>query len=287
MSFKKRAINVMFVPAGGKAEVLDLSGLRCEALVQNAGGNMMMGTLQLRVFGMKDSDMNRYATNGLNATAVKGDQIMVSAGDEGGIIRQIFSGTIFGAYSDFQTAPDVCFNVAARAAFLHKVMPAAPNSYKGSVDVATVIGSLAKQMGFAFKNNGVTAKISNPYLYGALIDQIEQIAHASSTICSIENDTICIWPNKGLKDDHVIDISADTGMAGYPEWQPATIKIKTEFNPEITNGRKARLTSIIPRANGEWVVQNMMHDLSTNTPDGHWFTVANLTQQSLYISWNQ
>jgi len=41
-------------------------------------------------------------------------------------------------------------------------------------------------------------------------------------------------------------------------------------------GRTINLTSIIPKANGKWVIFESTHELSTLTPDGPWFTTVKL-----------
>ncbi len=287
MSFRQRAIRIRFilVDSGGN-EVIDLTDHRCDAIVQNPGGGINVGMLQLRVYGMKQTDMNILSTNGLHPLAVKQNEVFVSAGDVGGNIQQIFSGTINAAYVDYSDMPNVSFNVQAVSGFYHQIAPIAPNSYKGAVDVASVIQSITKSMGFAFQNNGVTAKVKDQYLPGTAIQQIKRIAEASSTIVSIENNTVTIWPNGSYRDSDVVDISPSTGMVGYPMFTPYGITVKHEFNPHVVIGRKVNVTSSEARASGGWATQFVTHELSTLAPNGPWFTTMNLTENTLYVSWN-
>ncbi|WP_019573363.1 baseplate hub protein [Curvibacter lanceolatus] len=288
MTFVKRAIKLSFKLASGSlpngADTLDLEGHRVEAIIDNPGGGLAVGSLNMRVYGMRLADMNTFSTDGLNALAVRGDSVTVSAGNEGGQIHQVFEGTITAAFIDFAGIPDVAFNVQAQAGFLFKVKPAAPNEGKGTVDVAAKIQTIAASIGFGFKNNGVTSQLSNQYLYGTAIDQIRTLADAARIACNIENGIVSIWPNNGLSDSTILSISPDNGMVGYPAFTPTGIAVRAEFRPEMQLGRTVRVKSLIAKACGDWKVQSMRHELSTMTPGGPWFSTCSLTQSGLYVS---
>jgi hypothetical protein len=291
MSFVERAIDVQFMLAEGTLQddnnVVTLTGHRCEALISNPGGDNMVGSLQLRVFGMKAADMNKFSTAGANPMSYKNNVVKVSAGDVGGQIRQVFEGTIIRSAINYNTATDVSFNVTAVSAFFAQVAPTSPNSYKGEVDVATVIGALAKSIGYSFFNNGVSVRLSNQYLSGSAIDQIKTIANAARIPVCIENGAISIWPNDGTRDGLIIALSPESGLVGYPEFTDIGFAVRSLFNPDIQNGRKLAISrSQIEKANGNWVAQTVMHELSTLAPNGPWFTNTNLIQQGLYVSIN-
>jgi hypothetical protein len=291
MSFVERAIDVQFTLAEGTLQgdnnIVTLTGHRCEALISNPGGDNMIGSLQMRIFGMKAEDMNKFSTAGANPMSYKNNIVKVSAGDVGGQIRQVFEGTIIRSAINYNTAPDVSFNVTAVSAFFAQVAPTSPNSYKGEVDVATVIESLAKSIGYAFFNNGVSVVLNNQYLSGSAIDQISTIANAARIPVCIENGAISIWPNDGTRDGLEVDLSPETGLVGYPEFTDIGFAVRSLHNPDIVNGRKVRVRgSQVEKANGRWVTQTVMHELSTMAPDAPWFTNANLIQQGLYVSIN-
>ncbi|ANI16655.1 hypothetical protein A9C11_22985 [Pseudomonas citronellolis] len=152
MSFVTREIELTFrLPDGALndrgQDKVSLRGHRVELILAQSGGILTLGELQLRVFGMKMTDMNKFSTNQLHALAVRGADISVSAGDLIKGIKKIFDGTMIAGVVNYSGAPDVAFDLNARPGYLFQVAPAAANSYEGSTDVATIIEALAKQMG--------------------------------------------------------------------------------------------------------------------------------------------
>ena len=124
MTFKQRELGVQFILRkgaldDGQSTILDMSGHRAEAIIDNPGGGLAIGMLHMRIFGMRLSDMNSFSTDGLNALAVRGDQVTVTAGDVGGRVQTVFEGTILSAYIDFGASPEVAFTVSAQIGRAH------------------------------------------------------------------------------------------------------------------------------------------------------------------------
>lgn len=286
MTFAKRKINLSFTSADGS--VVNLSGLRCSAIITNPGGNTAFGQIQLRVYGMTLEQMNQYSSSGSNMVAVQNQSVTVFAGNEGGAMNEVFSGTLISSFIDLSHQPEVCFVCAAVAGYYNKAAPSAPNTYQGAQNAEDIIASLVGLMGspWSFNNpNKAHAVLQNQYLSGSIIDQIQTVARNASFPMAIENNTVTIWPNDGTRDDVVIEVSSLTGMVGYPSYWEAGFVVKTEFNPVITTGRTINLTSGLPKANGSFPVQYVTHELSTLTPDGPWFTVSKLSP-SVYVAKN-
>lgn len=292
MTFRQRALKMRLTMregalSDGVSSSVELTGHRAEAVITNPGGGLSVGLLALRVFGMKLSDMNSFSTDGLNALAVRGDSITVSAGDVGGRIQQVFDGTITSAYIDFGAQPEVSFNVQAQAGFLYKVRPAPPNSYEGTVDAALVIESLAKSIGFAFENNqGVSRMLSNQYLSGSVIEQIHAVANAAGIAHSIENGVVAIWPADGTRSDQVVQLAPGRGLVGYPSFTPTGIAVRAEFNPDVVLGSWVEVDTSLAKAKGKWRTQAVTHELSTLMPGGPWFSTCQLTKSGLYVARN-
>ncbi|WP_211629283.1 baseplate hub protein [Paraburkholderia nemoris] len=260
----------------GGSQRLDLARHRVHVTISNNGGGMAMPTLSLRIFGMKLADMGALATRGLTGLAVNGDQVSVMAGNVGGLLNAVFTGTIYSAVPDFSGTPEVSFVVSATSGFLHRIQAAPANSFPGTQDVASIIGGLAQQAGFAFRSHGVTAKIAGQYLSGTVMDQIERVAAASQTIVLLDQQVMHIWPNGGAPDFPAITLSPQTGRSGYPTFTATGIEVKCEWHPALLFGTKATVQSMVPMASGEWQVMRADHELSTLTPDGAWFSVLNL-----------
>lgn len=284
MTFAIRQINLQFTQVDG--ETINLQGLRCMATITNPGGNSAFGQLQLRVYGMTLAQMNELSSDGANMVAVQNKSVTVTAGNEGESLEQVFSGTIISSYIDLSSVPDVCFTCAAVAGYYNKAAPSAPNTYKGAQNAEDIISALAQSIGYAFENvNNAHAVVQNQYLSGSVVDQMQAVARAASFPLVIENKTVTIWPNNGTRDDVVIDLSAETGLVGYPSYWEAGFTVKSEFNSSIAIGRMINLTSQLPKANGQFPVQFVTHELSTLTPDGPWFTTSKLSP-SVYVATN-
>lgn len=270
MSFKERQINLQF--SNGDS-TLSLEGLRCNAMITNPGGYNAFGQLQLRVYGMTLDEMNQYSSVGSNMVAVSNFSVVLSAGNTGENIAQVFSGTLIRSFIDLSGTPEVAFVCSAIAGYYGKATSAAAGSWPGAQNAEDIIASLAAQIGFGFSNkNSAHAILTDHYEYGSVIDQIQGVARAAVIPIAIENGAVSIWPNSGTRDNVVIGISPDNGLVGYPAYWEVGFNIKCEFNPNITNGRVINLTSSLPKANGLWPIQNVTHELSTLTPDGAWFS---------------
>lgn len=284
MSFAVRQINLQFTSANGKT--LKLEGLRCSAVITNPGGNSAFGQLQLQVYGMTLDQMNEYSSTGSNMVAVQDQSVTVTAGNQNGSLNQVFSGTLISSFIDLSNVPEVSFVCAAVAGYYNKAAPSAPNTYEGSQKAEDIIAALAGQIGYAFENkNGATAVVQNQYLSGSIIDQMQAVARAASFPMIIENKTVTIFPNNGTRDDIIIEMSAETGLVGYPSYWEAGFVVRSEFNPIITIGRIINLRSQLPKANGKFPIQYVTHELSTLTPDGPWFTTSKLSP-AVYVPVN-
>lgn len=284
MTFAFRQINLQFTSANGKT--VKLEGLRCSAVITNPGGNSAFGQLQLQVWGMTLDQMNEYSSTGSNMVAVQDQSVTVTAGNQGGSLNQVFSGTLISSFIDLSNPPEVSFVCAAVAGYYNKAAPSAPNTYEGSQKAEDIIRALAGQIGYAFENkNGATAVVQNQYLSGSIIDQIQAVARAASFPLIIENKSITIFPNNGTRDDIVINLSAETGLVGYPSYWEAGFVVKSEFNPIIAIGRVINLKSQLPKANGKFPIQYVTHEISTLTPDGPWFTTSKLSP-AVYVPVN-
>ncbi len=273
MTFAQRQINLQF---SDQTQTLNLEGLKVQAIISNPGGDNMHNFLELRAWGMSLQQMERYSSTGSQTIAIEQKSVRVSVGNVGSPVTQVFGGTIVRSALDFTQAPNVCLAVSGVAGYYYKGTPAPANSFKGSHNAEDIIAGLAKAAGLTFVNNGAHAVLQNQYLYGSLVDQMRTVAQAAAFPLSIEHDMVVIWPNDGYRDNTVIDIGPDTGMVGYPMYYRAGFLVKSEFNPELLLGRQVRVTSSIKSASKTWPILGVTHELSTQDPDGPWFSTVML-----------
>jgi hypothetical protein len=305
MSFTKRLLTAQFTLGQGVfgqdgQNQLNLSNLRMSVRIDRAGG-MAMAQLSLDVWGMRLSDMNTLSTLGLVATTLRKNTVLVQAGDEGGMTT-VFSGTIFDAYVDLSCQPDVRFHVNASSGLLDAVAPATPSSWKGAVNVTTILSTLAKKMtspmtgkvGVPFENNGVSVVLHDQYLHGSLRDQaLQAVENAGIYWNGLEDGTLAIWPPGKSRNGSVPLVSATTGLQSYPAYQSLGISFTTLFNPAIRFGgqvnvqssqllikqnviaKDGNITSAVNTSgSGIWVINMLNHRLETLLPHGDWFSDA-------------
>lgn len=279
MTFVQRALEVTFglsadapvksFDGSGGANELTLSGLRMSSRIQKAGGPSDC-TMDLTVYGMTKSQMDQLSTLGMQINLVPKNTVVLLAGDKDTGMTTVFSGYILAAYADYKAQPEVAFRVTAHAGLPQSVISTTPTSIKGSADVAETMSGLAGRMNLIFENNGVSGKISSPYLSGSLRNQAQVFAEAAGISMLIDLGTLAIWPRNGNRNGDAVEVSKNTGMEGYPTYTAYGIMIETLFNKQIQFGKLIKVVSTLKPANGEWSVYGLNHSLDCQVPGGKW-----------------
>lgn len=279
MSYVRRIINLQFKLGKGSfgadgADTVDLTGLRASVNIAKSGG-VSMSELDMRVYGIPLPIMNQLTIlNKLRYTDARFNTVTVSAGDEESGVAVCFTGIISEAWADGSAAPDVAFIIKAQTGLLEAIKPVAPVSYKGSVDVATVMSGIAAQMQpiRSLENSGVNIQIADPYLTGTLRDQALSVARAAAINMLIDDTVLAIWPYGLARNGQVAAINAQTGMVGYPAFTQNGIRVTTLYNPSLVFGRTVEVKSDLDPANGRWVIASINHALDSELPGGKWFS---------------
>jgi len=281
MTFAKRALEITITLGSGQyGDVLGasktMSNHRATVEIQTAGGTQQ-GSLYAQIYGLPLSDMNQLTQIGPYSNIVRtGNTISIAAGNDGNALTQIYQGTIKNAVGNYTHPPEPFLEVWALSAAGAAVVPVGANSWLGPTSVDSIMQALAAQVTptpLTYSNNGVTAQLSNPYLTGTVLMQIQQCAKAAGINYKIENGMLSVWPKGSNVLQPVIPvISAQNGMVGYPNCTANGLEITTEFNPNITVGGLVTVQSQIQIANGNWTVVEVHQNLQTETPGGQWFT---------------
>ncbi|NKI68966.1 hypothetical protein GN109_06000 [Collimonas pratensis] len=276
-SFTKKRLDLTITLGEGAfgdtvGDTVTLSGLRMTASAVSPGGETM-GALQLRVFGLPQTMMNQLTTIGQVNRAIRTkNSILLAAGDDESGMQTVFQGTIFDAWADYGSAPEVAFNIIGYAGLDAAVKPVNALSFKGSADVAQIMSGLADTMGLTFENNGVSAQLSNPYFPGTALTQVKSCARAANILFVIDRGTLAIWPRGASRAGEIPMISPETGMVGYPAPSSKGMTVHMIFNWNIRQGGDVLVQSSIPMATGKFHVFNVSHELSSEMPGGPWFT---------------
>lgn len=280
MSFTEKRIELTITLGSGTfgedvGDTVTLRKFRMVADLINPGGESM-GSCTLRVYGLRNDVMNKLTTIGLINAAIKAkNTIALAAGDDESGYSTVFSGTIFDAWADYNSSPDVAFNIIAYAGLDTAVRPVDATSYKGVTDVAAILQDIAvSQMGIQFENNGVDVKLSNPYLSGTALTKVRNVCRAASINFVIENNVLIIWSSDTARKGDKQLVSPETGMVGWPALSSKGMTVRMLFNPKIKLGNDIEVKSAIPMACRTWRVYSISHSLSSEIVDGPWFTTA-------------
>jgi hypothetical protein len=260
------------------SNTLVLTDLRMIAFIE--GVARLATTAEIRLYGLLPADMNALTVVFFNPGGGVLNQIVIVEANDGTGWFQVFSGTMIEAQPDYRGAPDVFFHIQARIGYFAQINPVPPASYTGATDVAGICASLAKQMGFAFENNGVKVKVSNPYLSGTAFDQLTTICAAANVdFYFIPNatpgapGTLAITPGGGVRPNvPVVVLQQGSGLVGYPVLERFGLTVECLWNSGITGGGPVKVESDLPPANGLWSPFMLRHALSCNLPDGPWFS---------------
>lgn len=269
-----------FSSSGGSDSIV-IENLRMLAEILHAGGPSD-GTMELTVYGLSLSTMNRLSTLGMQVNLVPKNLIVLEAGQDdgqGGFTNggTVFTGYILAAYGDFNASPDVSFHLSAHTLAPQAVATSKPTSFKGSTDVATIMSGFATTMGLKFENSGVQGQLSNPYFSGSTKAQAQACAEAAGISWNHgEGGVLAIWPRNGARNGQIPLIAPppDGNMKGYPTYTAYGINVETLYDPSIPFGGKIQVKSSLQPANGTWAVYGLAHSLSCEMPDGPWFSTV-------------
>lgn len=253
-------------------DTITMEGFRSTVDINKAGG-MTMGALKARIYGVSQSDMNSVTTLQYRPDLWIKNTITVFAID-GEVETMIFFGNIINAWGDYNGMPDVFLHIDARAAIDGSLNSIPPKSYKGPVEVVTVMSKIAEELGYSFENNGVNASLVDVYLPNTGIEQARDLARAANINLFIDDNVLAITPRNTPRKGDIPLISASTGLIGYPTFDGVGVNFRVMFNPGITFGGAIKLETDIERAAGEWYVNSISHRLESEKPGGAWFSTV-------------
>ena len=258
------------------ANQITMEGFRASVEIDVAG-LQQKGTLRAQVYGVAQSDMNQITTlQWKPGTIIGSNQVDVYAID-GAQETLVFSGNIVNAWANYNSMPDVFLMIQAQTAYHAALTPVSPLSFNGSIDVASVMGQIAQNMGFTFENNGVTTQLSSIYLHGTGMDQALSLAQQAGVDLYLDNTVLAITPPDTPRGTLIPELSPGSGNVGYPTFDGVGVNFETLFNPAIRPGGAINLTTsvkAITDISSQWIVTSLSHKLESEKPGGAWFTTV-------------
>ena len=249
---------------------ITLQGFRASADISLAGG-YQMGELRAKIYGVKLSDMNAITTFTNKVDAINKTTIIVYAID--GLVESVvYGGNILNAFANFQGMPDVYLDIQAGSSLLAVLQTVPPRSYRGDVDVASVLTEIALTMGKTIENTDVNVKLSNIYLCDTAMRQFQDLAQMAD-VDYVEEERVIAIMRRGTPRNSVVPlISAATGLIGYPVPNGISVNARCLYNPAIRALGMVKIETEVKRAEGYWKVNSMSHQLESEKPNGAWFT---------------
>ena len=224
---------------------------------------------KVNIYNMALKDMEQLTTLAFRKMENRKNLITVLAGDEKSQALSVaFSGEIDVSFPDFNQSENVPMYFECSTGGYPALIASKPMSVSGSTDLANVIGKLASDIGYTFKNEGFSGQLRNSVLMGSPLEQIRQAAREANAGLIIDDMQVIILPKGKSRQNQNILLTPATGMIGYPTFTSTGLNAKAYYNPAYRYGCAFRVESMLPKANGNWKVTKLTHSLSANLPEG-------------------
>jgi hypothetical protein len=251
---------------GGNTKVIE--GLATTVEVEK-NGLPEKNTAKVAISNLKMSDMEKMTFLAFRPLQKRKNKIVIEAGIQGQELGMVFKGDIISAFPDFNSAPDVPFQIEAMAAGWSYQIAESPTSIQGEEDVAKLMEQFAKQAGFSFVNNNVSATVQNTTFTGSPVQKAQQLAHEVNIELLIDDENFTIQ-NWGEPRGDAVLLGANSGLIGYPTFTQDGVEGRSFYNPKLRLGGQIKLQSIVPKANGYWKLTKLSHSLSAYTTSTQW-----------------
>lgn len=263
----------------GHNNTLVITGLRALADIVFPGPPSFP-TANVRIFGMKLSDMTALTGLTFQVLTYQRNSILIEANSGAGWTT-VFAGQIVTAAPDFSNLPEVNLQISAQTLGYDLLNPATPTSFPGTPSFEQVLKTIVLKMSQDFDNGGVQGAFSGPvYFTGTPADQLRIAARKAGLIYYTDRPGVVEIgePGKTRNVPRWI-LTPTSGLVGYPTLNSVNlIGVTAVFNPALRFGAPLRIQFSDQRgANGDWVIYDCSHALSSLMPDGPWFT--NMTAQ--------
>ena len=271
-SFIKRKLKILLTLQKGsfkgrEGNAYEISDLAMSVRVEKTGAPDF-GKASAVIYGLPLDVMEQLSTLCMHPLYVRRNYINIYAGDECNGYNQIYAGTITKASGDFNSAPDVKFNIESQIGFFGAVTAQGANVISGSQSASTFIEQQAKKIGFTFKNEGVTGTVKNAVFEGSPIEQARQCAKQIGAELILDDETMILVSNGASRKGNAVLLNANSGLLGYPTMTQNGIEIRAIFNPNFRFAGLIKLETIVPKCSGAWRIVKLSHTLDSNLPNG-------------------
>ena len=268
MAFTNKIIeaDIQLQDGGGKT----ISGLAMECQIEKVG-LPDKNKAQVTIYGMSLADMEQFTVLAFRPLEYRKNKLIIRAGEEGGEMGQVFVGDIMSAFADFGNAPDVAFRIEAQTGLFAALTPQAPETIQGEASAKDILGKIAGEAGFSFAAGGTSgdAQLKDTVLQGSPWDKGAAVAKHLGNELVVDDDEMILIDDTGVRlNANPVNLSVETGLLGYPSFTSEGVSCRSMFNPNILYASVLNLTSIVPKATGEWRITKVVHNLTAFKANG-------------------
>lgn len=280
-SFRKRRLRVEVVLGEGTFDGTHntrvLEGLETAVSIEKPGlPDKAKATV--RIANMAYDDMAQLTMLAFKPLKLQKNLIRVFAGEENSELSLAFAGEIVSAWADFSRAPTVTMHMEAQAGGYAALIAKGPVAAAGEVQAEKLLQQFATEMGYAFRNEGVTASVRNAVFSGSPLEKAQAVADQIGAQLLVDDNKLVLLRHDAARAGTAVLLSSETGMLGYPSFTNEGISLSCLYNPELELGGAVQVQSIVPGATGVWKITKLTHDLlAFSVAPGPWTSAIEAT----------
>lgn len=271
----------------GHNNTLVITGLRATADI-TFPGPPSFPSANVRIFGMKPSDMTALTGLTFQVLTYQRNTMMIEANSGQGWTT-VYVGNLVTVVPNFAQQPDVSLDIFSQTNYFDLLNPATPTSFPGAASFEQVLKTIVLKMSMGFDNGGVEGSFSGPtYFSGTPAEQLRVACRKAGLVYYADIPGAAGAASLGIVEIGEPGVARNvprwiltptSGLVGYPTLNSVNlIGVTAAFNPALRFGAPLRIQFSEQRgANGDWVIYDCSHALSSLMPDGPWFT--NMTAQ--------
>jgi len=274
----RATVNITRTNPLGKTETLSYSFMNHRMRITVRQGGNQFGNAKCEVYGVPLDTMNQIARLWLETlTPQNTDKLAIDVWD-GKDFVPFFQGVITWSAVDASAMPQVKLVIEANAAMQLMNMSASPYANPGPVLLQSALTAIAQagQFSVDYSAEAPQYQLTDVRVTGSPMQQIAGLLRSFPDLTWFVNlqRVIVREVNAPYAKDQ-IQISADTGLQGFPVYSTSGLQFQTIFNPRLRPGVALDVRTPFDFVNRTlWVSSVLAHSLDVNFPNGHWTTAV-------------
>lgn len=258
----------------GGNNTLVITGLRATADI-DFPGPPSFPTANVRIYGMKPSDMQALTGLTFQTLTYQRNSIQIDTNSGNGWTT-VFAGQLITVVPDFSDQPNVALQLFAQNLGFDLLNPATPTSFAVAPTFQQAFTAIVQKLGQSLDNVGVTGRFNSPrYWAGTPAQQLRNAAQDAGIVYYLDKLGVVEIGIPGVaRNLPMFVLTPTSGLLGYPTLNSVNlIGAQSIFNPALRFGAPILIKgSDQKNANGNWVIYDLKHRLSSLMPDGPWNT---------------